>query len=40
MSTSDQLKAIVKRFFLGVYYILTLQFQKAVDLAAGKDVQP
>jgi hypothetical protein len=38
MQASDQIKAIVKRFFRGVYYILTLQWQKALDLASGKDV--
>lgn len=33
------LTAIIKRYFLGVYYILTLQWDKARDLAAGRDLK-
>lgn len=35
----DKIIYIIKRYFLGVYYMLTLQWDKARDLAAGRDIK-
>lgn len=35
----ERIKWLVKRYFLGVYYALTLQFDKMVELAANEDLE-